>query len=161
MHSARQLLTIATLSLASFAGCSEPGVRGKVHVNGKPLAAGQIQFQPQEPGKEAFSAPVLHGNYDIRRSCIEGKYRVTVQVHFVETDKAAGFYREMTAEINSGKNLQGPEMLEPGENGYPKDTGSQQKQNGDTQPNHHHSQQFEFEEMLSGSVNIRDFHISR
>ena len=110
---------------------------------------------------EAFSGPVLHGNYDIRRSSIEGKYHVTVQVHFVETDEAAGFYREMTAEINSGKNLQGPEMLEPGENGHPQDTGSQQKQDGDTQPNHPHSRQFEFEEMLSGSVNIRDFHISR
>jgi hypothetical protein len=86
------------LTAAMFAGCGgEPAdalpreaVSGRVTFEGKPLAAGLIQFQPAGQEATAGTAPVADGRYAIRKDggLVPGKYRVAITTPVAEAGPA-------------------------------------------------------------------------
>jgi hypothetical protein len=82
------------LTAAMLAGCGgdpvdalpREAVSGQVTFEGKPLAAGLIQFQPTGQEATAGSAAVAAGRYAIRKDegLVPGKYRVAITTPVAE-----------------------------------------------------------------------------
>ncbi|WP_435015459.1 hypothetical protein TA3x_002997 [Tundrisphaera sp. TA3] len=86
----RVIFPLRLLALIALCGCGGTGdglarqaVSGNVTLDGKPLAAGGITFDPVDPGKPGSVsgfAPVSDGSYAIDRSAglTPGSYRVSI-----------------------------------------------------------------------------------
>jgi hypothetical protein len=74
---------LAGCSTLALAGCGGPvDVRGKVTLNGSPLAGATVVFIPESEGREAGALTDEEGNFQLTNSktdgTLPGEYRVTV-----------------------------------------------------------------------------------
>src|SRR5688572_17804468 len=83
----RRILGSLAVALAAL-GCGRADlphrgrIHGKVTLDGKPLAAGNVRFIALEHGGLNVLAPVANGGYDVPegRGLVKGKYRVEFSV---------------------------------------------------------------------------------
>jgi hypothetical protein len=106
--------TVGVLALASGCGTSEfelAPVSGTVTLDGEPVAAARVIFEPQRDGQEAFSAGPGSdgmtdeaGRYSLRTSvsgdagAVIGQHRVTISTYLSEVDRTRDMGRVVRAE---------------------------------------------------------------
>ena len=86
MNSRLSVVLTALAALLCFAGCGgtdAPSLKGKVTLDGVPVASGNIVFLPEQSEGRKAAAAIEDGNYLVpaEEGLLPGKYRVEVSWH--------------------------------------------------------------------------------